>query len=43
MNYEYAFYILLAFLLGRLLPSSFYIGYDKEEYEKAEFGILLRK
>lgn len=40
MNYELAFYLLLAFLAGRWLPRRIYIGHDEEKYNKADWGIL---
>lgn len=44
MNYELLFYCLIAFILGRLSarPLKIYIGYDKEKYKNANFGLLLR-
>lgn len=40
---EIGLLLLLSFLAGRLIPRSIYIGTDKEKYEKAEAGILLRR
>ncbi len=42
MNYEIAFYILVAFLAGRFMPRKIYIGYDEKKYKQADAGILLR-
>jgi len=44
MNYELWFYILVAFIVGRIsVTFRFYIGSDKTKYENATLGILLRK
>jgi hypothetical protein len=43
MNYEIAFYALLAFIIGRNLPKKVYIGNDVVKYKAADCGILLRK
>lgn len=43
MDYTFWFWILVAFLAGRWLPRKVYIGTDKAKYEKADFGILLRR
>ena len=42
MNYELMFWLLVAFLAGRYFPRSFYVGTDREKYEKADIGILLK-
>ena len=42
VNYELMFWLLVAFLAGRYFPRSFYIGTDREKYEKADIGILLK-
>jgi len=42
MDYSFWFWILVAFLAGRGLPRTIYIGYDKAKYDKADMGILLR-
>ena len=41
MDYEFWFWIFVAFLAGRLLPRRIYIGHDKKKYERADWGILL--
>lgn len=42
MNYELAFYCLLAFIVGRAAVNfRIYIGRDKARYEAATIGILL--
>lgn len=43
MNYELAFYALLAFIAGRALPRKIYIGNNEEKYRAADCGILIRK
>jgi hypothetical protein len=43
MNYQFWFWILVAFLAGRFIPRKVYIGYDEDKYNKSDFGILLRK
>ena len=44
MNYELYFYLLLAFIAGRLSTRPlFYIGDDPEKYKKAYFAIGLRR
>lgn len=43
MDYQLCLYVLIAFLVGRFIPRSIYIGYDETKYNKADFGILLRK
>ena len=43
MDYQTLFWALAAFMLGRLSTRKWYIGHDKEKYEKANFGILFRK
>jgi len=45
MDYQFWFYLLIAFLLGRLSKTKYkiYIGYDEEKYKNADFGLLLRK
>jgi hypothetical protein len=42
MDYAFWFWVLVAFLAGRWMPRKVYIGHDKEKYEKADCGILLR-
>ncbi len=42
MNYEFWFWFIVAFLIGRFFPRKVYIGHDKEKYEAADIGILLR-
>ena len=44
MNFEIAFYSVVAFIGGFLLGKAtpIYIGHDKERYAKAGCGILLR-
>lgn len=45
MNFETAFYVLVAFLVGYIFAKGtpFYIGYNEDKYNKANLGILLRK
>ena len=43
MDYQLAFFVLVAFLLGLIMPRSIYIGHDEEKYKKADFGILIGK
>jgi hypothetical protein len=43
MNYEIAFYVLVAFLVGRFMPRKIYIGNDERKYKEADAGILLRR
>lgn len=48
MNYELLFYSLVAFLVGRSSKGCgdktlIYIGPDREKYNKAAIGILLKK
>jgi len=43
MDYYFWFWILIAFLAGRFIPRKIYIGHDNAKYEKADFGILLRR
>ena len=43
MNYMFFFYVLLAFLLGRLSTKEIYIGSDEEKYNSADIGILFDK
>lgn len=43
MDYHFWFWILVAFIAGRIMPRKLYIGGDKEKYEKADCGLLLRK
>jgi hypothetical protein len=43
MNYEIAFYVLIAFVIGRIIPRKIYIGNNVDKYNAADLGILLRK
>ena len=43
MDYHFWFWVMVAFLAGRLFPRSIYIGTDKDKYSKADIGLLLRK
>lgn len=43
MDYQIAFYVLVAFLAGRCLPRKIYIGSDRAKYDAADAGILLRR
>ncbi len=42
MDYQILFFLLVAFLLGRLSTRKFYIGYDEAKYKAADLAILLR-
>ena len=42
MTYKLAFFCLTFFILGRLSKESIYIGNDKQKYDAASIGILLR-
>jgi len=42
MDFELMFYLLLAFIVGRISTMKVYIGHDKKKYEAADFGIQLR-
>lgn len=41
MDFHFWFWIIIAFLAGRIIPRSVYIGHDEEKYKKADFGIKL--
>ncbi len=43
MDYEILFYMLIAFIVGRLSKLTFYIGPDDDKYNAADFGIKLRE
>jgi len=43
MDYKFWFFMVIAFLVGRYFPRSFYIGHDETKYKNADFGILLKK
>lgn len=43
MDYHFWFWVLIAFLVGRFMPRKIYIGHNEDKYNKADFGILLRK
>ena len=43
MDYELWFWLLIAFLGGRFIPRRFYVGTDKQKYERADMGMLLHK
>jgi len=44
MNYELWFYVLVAFVVGRISKGfNIYVGTDKIKYENATFGVLLRE
>jgi len=44
MNYELWFFILLAFVVGKISANfSIYIGHDEAKYNNATLGILLDK
>lgn len=40
MDYKFWFFVLLAFIVGRLSKSKIYIGTDVEKYKAADAGIL---
>jgi len=42
MNYELIVYITIAFVLGRWSKLRWYYGPNKEEYKKADIGILTK-
>jgi len=42
MDYQFWFFMLIAFLLGRGSRLKVYIGSDEEKYNKADFGLLWR-
>lgn len=42
-DYKLAFWMLIAYIVGRLSKSTFYIGSDKESYDKADFGLWWEK
>ena len=43
MNFELAFYLVLAFITGRLSTLTIYIGPDPKKYKEADFAILLSR
>jgi hypothetical protein len=44
VDYEFWFYMLIAFLVGRICTKPlFYIGNDQKKYDAAWVAILLRK
>jgi len=43
MDYSFWLWILIAFLAGRVIPRSVYIGPDEEKYRKADFAIQTRR
>ncbi len=42
MEYETMFYMMIAFIVGRLSKLKIYIGYDEEKYKAADISILRR-
>ena len=42
MDYKIAFYMLLAFIAGRLSKIKIYIGQNKEKYNAANIGLYIR-
>ena len=40
MNFEFWFWVVIAFFIGRLSKLKIYIGHNEEEYAKADIGIL---
>jgi len=43
MNFEIMFYLLAAFIVGRLSTRKIYIGCDQTKYDEADFAIYLGK
>jgi hypothetical protein len=43
MDYYFWFWLLVAFIVGRLSKLKYYIGPDEEKYKKADFGIQTRR
>lgn len=43
MDYKFWFFMLIAFVLGRLSKLKFYMGTSKERYKQCDFGVLLRE
>ena len=43
MNYEFWFWITIAFVAGKLSSMKFYIGPDERKYKEADFAILRKK
>lgn len=43
MHYELYFWCLVAFLAGRWLPRTIYIGTDPHKYDAADIGILFTR
>jgi len=43
MNFEMMFYLLIAFIVGRLSKKKVYIGYDEKKYQSADLGIMLKE
>lgn len=41
MDYSFWFWVLFAFIIGRIIPKKIYIGTDIKKYNKADVGILL--
>ena len=42
MDYEFWFWIAVAFFVGRLMPRTVYIGPDEGKYRAADMGILTK-
>ena len=43
MDFEFWFFMGIAFVAGRISRWKYYIGTNNESYEAADVGILLRK